>query len=269
MRRNGPGEQVCCGICYNNCAPGEAVLLACNHGWYCEVCVLKYAEERLAVGATSIACPECSTCLPECDLRRVLPTELINRLQNRSLDLAVSSAADLWSCPTPNCPMRVALSLEDGELPQLKCTLCKKSSCLRCGCQPYHKNLTCQEHAQRLLEKAASGGGGMKRQQKAAEEAASMMRWMQETGTQQCPTCRMAVSKQNLGKQSSQKMECHKMCCRNCGTRFCFKCLKVLTDTFTCGCSVDAHGFVDPRTGKRLEHLKTGRAKPVAKGRAR
>jgi hypothetical protein len=26
---------------------------------------------------------------------------------------------------------------------------------------------------------------------------------------------------------------------------------------------------VDPRSGKRLEHLKTGRAKPVAKGRAR
>merc|ERR1719478_201941 len=72
----------------------------------------------------------------------------------------------------------------------------------------------------------------------------------------------MAVTKLNLESQDTQYKECHKMMCRNCNTRFCFKCLKILTDTFTCGCSIDLHGFVDPRTGKRLEHLRPAQKEP-------
>jgi len=77
----------------------------------------------------------------------------------------------------------------------------------------------------------------------------------------------MAVSKQNLDKQQSQYQECHKMICRNCNTKFCFKCTKVLTDTFNCGCSINAHGFVNPFSGKRMEHItkKVGRGKAVKK----
>merc|ERR1719356_2131914 len=69
----------------------------------------------------------------------------------------------------------------------------------------------------------------------------------------------MAVTKQNLEKQDAQRAECHKMLCRCCGTRFCFKCLAVLTESHTCGCSRDAHGFIDPHTGRRLAHLRAGR----------
>lgn len=65
----------------------------------------------------------------------------------------------------------------------------------------------------------------------------------------------MAVTKQNIGKQKTQSAECHKMLCRNCGTRFCFKCLAVLTDKFACGCTHKKHGFVDPDTGEYVAHL--------------
>merc|ERR1719401_2586540 len=91
---------------------------------------------------------------------------------------------------------------------------------------------------------------------------------MEETGSKQCPTCRMAVTKPNLKSQATQHAECHKMLCRNCNTKFCFKCLAVLTDSYTCGCTRDAHGFVDPKTGKRISHLRKAPASAKRKAGA-
>jgi len=255
MRLNRTEEQ--CGICCNDIPAARAVKFGCSHGWYCGQCVKKHAEARLAMGASSVTCPECCTPLPERDLRKLVPQDIMDRLHSRSLEQAVSSAADLWACPTPNCPMRVAL--EEGQLPRLKCTICNKTSCLKCGIQPWHRGLTCEEARSRQ-------GVGKKRKQN--EGVDELMKWIEETGTKQCPTCRMAVSKQKLESQHTQYSECHKMCCRNCGTKFCFKCLAVLTDTYTCGCSINAHGFIDPTTGKRLNHLRRGAAKAKSKGKA-
>jgi hypothetical protein len=33
--------------------------------------------------------------------------------------------------------------------------------------------------------------------------------------------------------------------------------LAVLTESTTCGCSTNAHGFINPHTGRRLNHLRT------------
>lgn len=239
-----------CEICCNDVtSPCQSVRLGCSHGWYCAQCICRHADMQLSTGCASITCPECDTTIAEKDLRKMLPTELIDRLHARSLEQAVSATADLWPCPTPNCLMRVAL--EEGELPRLKCTVCKKTSCLKCGAQPYHTGTTCQGFAQR---------------KRARDEGMDdLMKWIEETGAKQCPTCRIVVTKQKMENQHTQYSECHKMCCRNCGTRFCFKCLAVLTDTFTCGCSIDAHGFINPLTGKRLNHL---RFKGKVKGKA-
>jgi hypothetical protein len=149
------------------------------------------------------------------------------------------------------------VALDDGEEPRLDCPQCKKESCLRCGSQPYHHGLTCAEHAERVQAKSKK-----KAVVNAARAENSFRQWMQETGTKQCPTCQMAVTKLNLQSQTTQYQECHKMLCRNCNTRFCYKCLAILSDTYTCGCSIDRHGFVDPRTGKRLEHLRPLKGRP-------
>jgi len=255
-----------CEICCNDIAKGAAVRLGCRHGWYCQNCMVKHAEARLEVGAAHVACPECAAPIAECNLRKMLPPEIIDRLLARSLEQAVSSTADLAACPTANCPMRVAL--EPGVEPRLMCTECKRESCLRCGSQPYHKGLTCEEHRERRNTKNAK-----KAQIKQAEDDESFRQWMEETGTKQCPTCSIAVTKQDLGKQATQYQECHKMLCRNCNTRFCYKCLKILTESFTCGCSIDRHGFFDSKTGKRMDHLrpaKVGRpaSKPAVKNKA-
>ena len=45
--------------------------------------------------------PECSSVLAERDLRKLLPAETIDRLLARSLEQAVSCAADIRACPTP------------------------------------------------------------------------------------------------------------------------------------------------------------------------
>ncbi|CAE7769394.1 unnamed protein product [Symbiodinium necroappetens] len=196
--------------------------------------------------ATNVG-PECSSVLAERDLRKLLPTETIDRLLARSLEQAVSSSANIRACPTPNCVMRVAI--EEGDITKFKCTICKKESCLRCGRQPFHRGMTCEEYAEKLKNSTRAA-----KKERQAEQL--FEQWMEKTGSKQCPTCRMAVTKQNLDKQKTQYSECHKMSCRNCGTKFCFKCLAILTDTYTCGCTIDAHGFIDPVTGKIVKHLK-------------
>ena len=236
-----------CKICCCDTSPWHSVRLACGHGWYCASCMLRHAEARLEMGAAAITCPECSSILAECDLRKLLPTETIDRLLARSLEQAVSCAADIRACPTPNCPMRVAI--EEGDTTRFKCTMCKKESCLRCGRQPFHRGLTCEEYAEKMKNNTKAA-----KKERQADQL--FEQWMEETGTKQCPRCRMAVTKQNLDRQQTQYSECHKMSCRNCGTRFCFKCLAILTDTYTCGCTIDAHGFINPVTGKIVKHLK-------------
>jgi len=250
----------CCAICCEDIGPREAYKLSCKHGWYCKDCVLRHAEARLEIGAVQIPCPECGVVLAERELRRVLPGEFIDRLQARSLEQAVSGTSDLRACPTPNCPMRVCL--EEGEQPRLKCPLCRKVSCLKCGAQPYHAKLTCEEHAERRRRRST----GFAKSQEAEE---SFRKWMEETGTKQCPKCQCPVTKQNLEKQGTQYAECHKMMCRLCSTRFCFKCCAILTDDYTCGCSIDLHGFVNAFTGKRVNHLTPGAKKAGAKAKAR
>merc|ERR550525_241926 len=123
--------------------------------------------------------------------------------------------------------------------------MCRRTSCLGCCAQPFHRGLTCEAHAERRSSKAEQ----------------DFRRWMQETGTPQCPTCGMAITKQNIERQSTQYQECHKMICRSCSTRFCFKCLQVLTEKFSCGCSASAHQFIDPITMRATPHLKCTKGK--------
>lgn len=246
-------QAVVCSICYEDVAPNLAVRFSCRHGWYCEQCVRLHAESCLRMGSSQMQCPECRETVQEHHLRQLLPKTVIESMHARSLEQAVASCSNLFACPTPDCSMRV--SVEDGEEPRLDdCPKCHKSSCLRCGAQPYHHGLTCQQYSAKQAKKCGNS---------ASMADLGLHKWMLKTGTQQCPQCKMAISKENLQSQKTQYKECHKMVCRNCNTKFCFKCLRVLTENVSCGCSIDAHGFVDPRTGKRIAHFtddrKTGK----------
>jgi len=262
-----------CAICCDEAPPQDAIRLGCGHGWYCSACLRKYAEARLESGAYGLQCPEweCAEALAEHEMRQLLPGEVVERFLARSLERAVSAAADLRPCPTPDCAMRVAL--EEGMSPRLHCELCRKESCLRCGAQPFHSGQSCEEAAaaQRRAGAATERSGASATARSAhivvhapppnGDDGEDGLRhWMRLTGTQQCPTCQIAVTKQHLDGQATQRFECHKMICLNCGTRFCFKCLAVLTGSRRCKCTSDLHGFVDPRTGKRVGH-RTSTAK--------
>eukprot|EP00927_Polykrikos_kofoidii_P046002 TRINITY_DN40181_c0_g1_i1.p1 TRINITY_DN40181_c0_g1~~TRINITY_DN40181_c0_g1_i1.p1 ORF type:complete len:466 (+),score=57.29 TRINITY_DN40181_c0_g1_i1:29-1399(+) len=224
-----------CALCFHEAAACLAVRLGCQHGWYCTECIRRHATARVEAGAADVCCPECGAPISERHLRMLLPSKLIDQLLSRSL----SRLGNLRQCPTPDCLGLVAL--EDGRLPRFDCPYCKKESCLKCSAQPYHEGKTCEEHAR-------------KRKREDNDEEVFRL-WMESTGTKQCPSCSSAVSKENLERQESQAEECHKMICRHCGTRFCFQCLAILTSTSTCGCSPDAHGFIDPKTGRFVQHL--------------
>jgi len=237
-----------CTLCCDDVPSSKAVRLRCHHGWYCVQCMERYVEARLDNGTVLQNCPECQLEVVERDLKRIISDSLMDRLLTRSLEQAVASTQDLRPCPTPNCLMRVALEPEDSG--QFKCPECELECCLRCGAQPYHKRLTCEKYAERSRK----------------DRKDSLQQWMEETGAKQCPSCKMGVTKNDLENQNTQISECHKMLCRNCGTCFCFKCLALLTAEYTCGCTIDEHGFVDPFTGKYVGHLKTGRRKENKRG---
>jgi len=231
-----------CAICVEDLEVGRAVRLPCGHGWYCPTCVQRHTEARLASGSHEVPCPECGQTVAEALLRIILPHRTMEQLLARSLERAVGSSDDLCPCPTPDCPNRVAL--ERGMTPRLDCPLCKREHCLRCHASPYHTDFTCAEHAELQSER----DDGFKH-------------WMESTGTKQCPRCQMAVSKEVIEKQGTQSVECHKMICRNCSCKFCFKCLALLTSSFTCGCTPDSHGFINPRTGQFNSHLTPKRGR--------
>jgi len=241
-----------CTICCTEVEAGAAAMLGCNHGYYCFDCVTRFVETRLDNGtAGDVPCPECSAAICEKDLVNLLPRKTVIRLHARSMEMeAVASGALQRSCPTPDCKMRH--TLKAGSSGQVTCVMCAKESCLLCGAQPFHTGRTCEQHAKRL------------RAQGLSKEDESFFKWMEATGTRQCPKCQMATSKENLARQTEQRSECHKMLCRNCGTRFCFKCLAILTETYTCGCTKNKHGFIDPFSGEVVGHLKRGAAKKTA-----
>lgn len=237
-----------CRICRDDVLPGTAVLLGCSHGFYCTQCVTKTVQARLDDGiAGYVPCPDCGLAIPENYLTEILPQKTMQCLAQRTLEqkaLSAGSGTIQRACPTPNCAMRQAIKV--GCCGMDICPKCTKESCWLCGAQPFHDGRTCEQHATR------------ERSRGHRTDDDSFQAWLEATGTRQCPKCQMALSKEKLENQTQQRSECHKMLCRNCGTRFCFKCLAVLTDKFTCGCSKNRHGFIDPHTGTHINHLKPG-----------
>lgn len=239
-------QPVECALCCMDVSCGDAVRLRCSHGWYCKKCMEMYASARLNEGAVDVACPDCREPMPDQDLKKVLPRNMISRFHERSISRAVASSANLYPCPTPNCGM--CYEVDEGDDYHLRrCSKCAKGCCLHCGVQPYHHGRSCKKFAADLARE----------KKKSNSSEVSLWRWMRRTGTVQCPQCKAGVSKEDLASQQTQRKECHKMLCRGCNTKFCFKCLAILTDSYTCGCSIDAHRFVNPFTGKSVQHLRT------------
>lgn len=233
-----------CSICTERVGVREAIRLRpCLHGWYCVTCFQRAVDAKMADGATlqAIGCPECRRSISEALLRALLTKKQMEKLHRQDLEAAVASCATLRPCPTPDC--RNLVALEDGVQPRLRCDLCRKEHCLLCSASPYHVGQTCEEHLASLKDASAES---------------ALKKWMAEVGAKQCPKCRAVVTKHNLRSQATQAEECHKMICRGCRTRFCFGCLAILSETSTCGCTPDNHGFIDPDTGQFVQHLDGG-----------
>jgi hypothetical protein len=196
----------------------------------------------LSQGFVSFCCPECFQTIADNRLRNILTGDIIGRFHTRSIQKAIAVSTNMFGCPTSDCAMCVWL--EDGEDPWLKaCPMCKKGSCLSCRIQPYHEGMTCTQFLQLPLTK----------KQKLAK--VQFLDWIDRTSSKRCPGCKAVVTKEQIENQGTEISECHKMFCRVCGTRFCFRCLEVLTDTLTCHCSGDEHGFLNPITRMFEFHL--------------
>ena len=224
-----------CQIC--NEFTASKVRQPCGHGPYCSSCVMQYAEVKLAAGLFRFNCPDpgCDEPMHDYILKSVykVPESFLDKLHNRSVAAAAGTSSDLFACPSPDCPMVVAFE-NCGSPCRYKCPLCNRDSCFVCG-QPWHGHnaMTCVASA---LDP-------------------SLVEWMHQTGSKQCPRCKTIVTKQNLEAQGGESDECHKMQCRCCGARFCFKCLTLLMgQNKPCACSDPKHGFADFDTGDYIEH---------------
>mmetsp|Transcript_51570 Transcript_51570/g.122674 ORF Transcript_51570/g.122674 Transcript_51570/m.122674 type:complete len:1059 (+) Transcript_51570:45-3221(+) len=66
-----------------------------------------------------------------------------------------------------------------------------------------------------------------------------------QLGIKFCPSCGTGVQKESE--------TCHKMICRTCRAKFCYRCLARL-EFFNCGCTGPEHGFIDPVNGHFQSH---------------
>ena len=214
-----------CSLCC--CEHSGCAELLCGHGRLCHLCMNRWTESRLEGGNADVPCPCAESCelgVPHWQLRMLVEPITFDKLLQASLNRAVLNDGTIWPCPTPDCPYCVAI--DDIECPNgapMHCPICDKDVFV--GPQGSTADTADKTFAS----------------------------WMEATGAKTCPGCGCVVTKQSLNSQHSQRSECHKMLCR-CGVRFCFKCLFQYEGRNTCKCTSADHGFVDPYSGKRVEH---------------
>ena len=228
VRRN--QEIVECSVCMDDVPPNGAVVLSCTHV-FCVSCLKRHIDECTSQGTTLIACPsQCGAEVTQQELRDIVGTEHFEKIDRKQMEAAVAIDPTLHFCPTPDCSNVVCwVGQEEDGLPICNCQVCHKKSCLVCGVEPYHDNMTCEEqrHANTSISEKDKAANELKFQQ-----------YVQGSNIRVCGRCKNAVVKSS---------GCNKMKCR-CGFRFCFVCG---SENAQCGHTPKSHGFIDNLNGGR------------------
>mmetsp|Transcript_63014 Transcript_63014/g.204318 ORF Transcript_63014/g.204318 Transcript_63014/m.204318 type:complete len:224 (-) Transcript_63014:11-682(-) len=165
---------------------------------------------------------------------------------------AVCSEADQPAAPLSCCGRRVcfgcarrwaAMQVLELGASELHCTVCARTL----GDSELPALLSAKALIQvrsRAVEQASLGSEAAAAPP-SAEALGLSAQQLARIGVKRCPAC-------GTGMQRDVET-CHKMICRTCRAKFCFRCLARL-EYFNCGCSGSEHRFVDPVDGRIIAH---------------
>ena len=196
------GQKIECGCCYGDAAFEDMVQCLEGH-LFCASCLMNYAKEAaFGQGKAALVCMSdgCDGTFPMSQLRKALPTNILEKYEDRVQEESLSLAQmdDFVRCPS--CDFAAILPPEDKVF---KCQnpACAKETCRYCKEEwSEHFGLKCNE-----VEKSAQ-----KDVRLSYEEKMTMAK------IRKCPKC---------GCEFTKSDGCNKMTCR-CGATMCYVCRK-------------------------------------------
>lgn len=196
------GQKIECGCCYGDAAFEDMVQCLEGH-LFCASCLMNYAKEAaFGQGKAALVCMSngCDGTFPMSQLRKALPTNILEKYEDRVQEESLSLAQmdDFVRCPS--CDFAAILPPEDKVF---KCQnpACAKETCRYCKEEwSEHFGLKCSE-----VEKSAQ-----KDVRLSYEEKMTMAK------IRKCPKC---------GCEFTKSDGCNKMTCR-CGATMCYVCRK-------------------------------------------
>ena len=196
------GQKIECGCCYGDAAFEDMVQCLEGH-LFCASCLMNYAKEAaFGQGKAALVCMSdgCDGKFPMSQLRKALPTNILEKYEDRVQEESLSLAQmdDFVRCPS--CDFAAILPPEDKVF---KCQnpACAKETCRYCKEEwSEHFGLKCSE-----VEKSAQ-----KDVRLSYEEKMTMAK------IRKCPKC---------GCEFTKSDGCNKMTCR-CGATMCYVCRK-------------------------------------------
>lgn len=196
------GQKIECGCCYGDAAFEDMVQCLEGH-LFCASCLMNYAKEAaFGQGKASLFCMSdgCDGTFPMSQLRKALPTNILEKYEDRVQEESLSLAQmdDFVRCPA--CDFAAILPPED-KVFKCQSPACAKETCRYCKEEwSEHFGLKCSE-----VEKSAQ-----KDVRLSYEEKMTMAK------IRKCPKC---------GCEFTKSDGCNKMTCR-CGATMCYVCRK-------------------------------------------
>jgi len=224
-----PDKEIECPFCMEIVKKQQAMILNCSH-ILCINCARKWIESEMSEKTEFfVKCPfSCGSSFSYKEMEAILDPEKFALFQRRVLELSVALDPSLHFCRTPNCIYIVSWESEaENGIPRLDCPICKKTSCILCGLEPYHKGMTCEEAVEYWNTQ----------EQINHQNEVRSLAYLREMDMKHCRRCRAGVLKDS---------GCDKMMCR-CGYKFCFRCG---AENAVCRCTPSYHLFWNNVAGR-------------------
>lgn len=131
-----------CSICYSTHPYSERYRLACGHT-YCTPCLREYISTLVTESSSArIMCPErdCRKEINMYEVKEIVSSNVLERLDNGLLEVALSSMSDVVRCPRRGCNCPVICDVQQH---MARCDKCGHCFCTRCW-KAYHALSPCE-----------------------------------------------------------------------------------------------------------------------------
>jgi hypothetical protein len=193
-----------CSICLDKLVSNKIIyMVGCSH-YFCRKCVKLYLTIQMEEEKIDISCPnkDCANIINQSVISQIISLNIIEKYQNKLLDLFVIQSKDMTYCPKPTCS-QICIKNECSN--KVNCLHCFNQFCFIC-LQTYKSNHTCDPTI--LLKNIPKS---------------IIQSFDKDADIKICPSCKYII----------QKIDgCNAVTCKSCKTKFCWNCLVIRNEVF-------------------------------------